>query len=665
MKQTPLLDFWQKPRDAGEPVAMLATTYALEPDFFEQNCLARFVEVSSVDEGSGSVEDIVARVELHELLRNARVTVLVDRSAPVQRTSLLWDLLSCKVDGGLLHAKVTVLLWERATRVIVGSANLTSAGYRRQVELGLAADLGPQCLLPQTTLAAIADELESYLSIVPGYDSRAEVFVRASRTLDLFRERIALQPVDRTSVRVAFAPTNDTESPLERMSSAWSGPQPIRATHLSPFWDSDDRAALIAVRKLLTGRPADERSQRVAVVLGPRGQCAFPQRLAEYVDSVQQLQQQDTEIRLLHAKCLLIESREWVAALVGSSNHTKAGFGLVRHSRHREMNVWLGAPRDSDEGEALLDLVRLGKEVPADADVVEPQDEDQNDLPALPACFGLCRLARNADGTQWALHLGIVATSDMPAAWKVGLNDRDPPFLTRSEWEASGSPATTVVAMQQDMLPMYALVGWDGLAAPWAVVADDRHCLPAGPELSSLRAQQLLDALAKGLSVAQILREMLERHEANASPKGGIDLNPLKRLEVEQSLLRKGRALAASLSAMQRRLERPVLTVDALRGRLASPLGPEFVAIKVAEGFEAGLQTRAEAVFTIAEIALVVGRVNWSDALGQIDRAEGLVLVGEVLGRLDTLRSRVGEPSADLASYAVRAIKEARECLSI
>ena len=62
MKPTPLLDFWQKPTGAGEPVAVIATTFALEPDFFERNCLARFLEVSSVDEDTGSVDDVVASV---------------------------------------------------------------------------------------------------------------------------------------------------------------------------------------------------------------------------------------------------------------------------------------------------------------------------------------------------------------------------------------------------------------------------------------------------------------------------------------------------------------------------------------------------------------------------------------------------------------------------
>ncbi|CBL45783.1 Hypothetical protein HDN1F_22000 [gamma proteobacterium HdN1] len=235
MKPSPLLDFWQKPDGAGESVAIFATTFALEPDFFEQNCLARFLEVSSVNEDTGSVDDIVASVELHELLQKTNVTVLADRSAPVQRTSLLWDLLSCKVDGALLHAKVAVLLWENATRVILGSMNLTSAGYRRQIELGLAADLGPDCLFSQDVLHGIQRELASYLELIPGYNVTSPVFARARETLEIFGRRIDDQRDAKSTVRVTFAPANAAEKPLERLSEVWVGGQPSIATHLSPF----------------------------------------------------------------------------------------------------------------------------------------------------------------------------------------------------------------------------------------------------------------------------------------------------------------------------------------------------------------------------------------------------------------------------------------------
>jgi hypothetical protein len=64
MKPSRLLDFWDKPEGAGAPVALLATTFALEPEFFERECLARFLAVSSVEEETGTIDDIVAKLEL-------------------------------------------------------------------------------------------------------------------------------------------------------------------------------------------------------------------------------------------------------------------------------------------------------------------------------------------------------------------------------------------------------------------------------------------------------------------------------------------------------------------------------------------------------------------------------------------------------------------------
>lgn len=663
MKPTPLLDMWQKPAGAGEPVAVLATTFALDPDFFERNCLARFLEVSSVDEDSGSVEDIVAGVELHELLQKTSVTVLADRSAPVQRTSLLWDLLSCRVDGGLLHAKVAVLLWENATRVILGSANLTAAGYRRQIELGLAADLGEGCLLPPDVLNALADELVSYQSLVPGYDAQAPVFVRAAHTLALLRERIDRQPQARGGPRVAFAPTNATAAPFDTLARAWAGAQPVKATHLSPFWDSDDGMALAATKKLLTGRPTSARKQRIAVVLDPRGRVAFPGALAKRVDSVQKLQPLDNEVRTLHAKCLLLESDNWVAALVGSSNHTKAGLGLSTR-RHREANLWLGAPKDSREGKALLQLIQLGEKVAADTPETSSIDEDEVDPPSLPACFGLCRVVQGEVDGSWRLILGISRSADMPPAWSIRLAVGGAPLLTRASWESSHAAETSVVLGRQP-LPMCVMIEWSEHRVPWAVVADDRQALPPLPAIAKLEARQLLEALAAGRSIARVVREALEQEEARAAKaRAGVDLNPLTRLEVQGSLLRKGRALAASLQAMQRRLDRPVATAEVLRSRLASPLGPDFVATKVVEAFEAGRQSRAEAIFTVAEIALTVGRVDWQRALAYVDRADGARLVADTIARLDALRQRIGEAPADLMSYAQRAISESRQCLT-
>ena len=324
MKPTPLLEMWQKPDGAGDPVAVLATTFTLDPDFFERNCLARFLALESINEGSGSAEDLVARLELEEGLRAPMVTVLADRSAHAERSSLRWDLLHCQVNTGLLHSKVAVLLWEHATRVIVGSANLTAAGYRHNIELAMAADLGPACLFPNQVLTAIADELGSYLDLVPGLAPDVPARRQASRILQQFRARISTQTASRTRVMVAHAPSNDRARPLAALPQVWNGPQPLEATQVSPFWDANDPTVLTAVSKLLTGRPAADRRHRVAVTIGPGGEISFPPERRTEVDQVVQLGPLDANIRPLHAKALVVQSSQWIAALIGSSNHTIA-----------------------------------------------------------------------------------------------------------------------------------------------------------------------------------------------------------------------------------------------------------------------------------------------------------------------------------------------------
>ena len=662
MKPTPLLDFWQKPDGAGDAVGVLATTFTLDPDFFERHCLARFLAVTSVDEGTGSAEDIVATLELEEGLRAPMVTVLADRSAQAERSTLRWDLLHCQVDTGLLHAKVAILLWENRTRVIVGSANLTPAGYRHNIELALAAELGPACIVRREVLRAIADELESYLDLVPGLTTAVPASQTARRLLRLFRQRLDEQPVVRTKLLMAFAPTNPTARPLDHFAGAWRGAKPLRAIHVSASWDSNDPAVLNTVGAMLTGHPRAERGHCIAVTIGPGGETSFPPgyRREGVIDDVRQLGPLDENIRPLHAKCLVIHSNQWVAALVGSSNHTRGGLGLGGPRRHREVNMWLGAPLNSKEGKALNGLVPCGTPVTLEAPYEESEDEDEaDDLAALPSFFHLCRLSKNDETWELTLSFG---GSDAPKIWRVSLPSHET-VIDNEKLQARGSPTSIVHSVEPEHLPMFLDVAWDDSQATWSVLADDRHDLPPGPGLADLTSSQLFEALATGRTLAQMVREKLER-DASARAGPGIVTDPLKRFDSRSTLLRRGRALANALAALERRVARPARTLDALEARLSGPLGPLFVASKVVAEFHEGSQPRPDTMFTLAEIALTVGRVPWGEALQYLDRTEGAKLVGETIDALDTLRAQLGSDPADLADYAERAIKEAKRCLA-
>ena len=42
-----MLDLWQPPEGAGDPVGCVATTYTFHPGLFDEQCLARFLEIES------------------------------------------------------------------------------------------------------------------------------------------------------------------------------------------------------------------------------------------------------------------------------------------------------------------------------------------------------------------------------------------------------------------------------------------------------------------------------------------------------------------------------------------------------------------------------------------------------------------------------------------
>ena len=42
-----MLELWRPPADAGEPIGCLATTYTFTPGLFDEQCLARFLEIGS------------------------------------------------------------------------------------------------------------------------------------------------------------------------------------------------------------------------------------------------------------------------------------------------------------------------------------------------------------------------------------------------------------------------------------------------------------------------------------------------------------------------------------------------------------------------------------------------------------------------------------------
>ncbi|QZT60289.1 hypothetical protein [Mycolicibacterium austroafricanum] len=661
-----LLDYWSPPDGAGQPVACLATTFTFESDFFTQDCLARFLSLSTSTSEGDKISSIAAILEEEDRLSEAQVSVLVDWSAPAEKRNLRWDLLPVSVPGGLLHAKVTVLLWERSARIILGSANLTSAGYRRQIELALAIDLDERCRVPRPVIDELAAELRHYVDLIPGRAGGPKG--RALATVDRLAARVEnldLPMTSRSELRLALATARPGISPIDRLDDVWRGVQPLRATMLSPFWDDAVPApAVEAVRRRLTGRPASHRWITFAVGVDPyTGSVKAPQSLAAQSGTdVATFDPQDSELRALHAKLLLVESDDWLAALIGSSNATAAGLGLHPHHGHHELNLWLGCPGRSKTAKHLRKLAQIGDEIDLDDDAQwEPSaDEDEPTTPVLPVGFARCAIAARPP-------LRVVLEFDaesLPTSWAV----RTPAgqeLLTADQWRADGLPQSKTVDLSDEALPSYLYVRWDingeFLEATWIVNVEDRAALPPPAELAELPVDALLAALAstRPLPVA-LEHELRRRQSVDDAPRRDI-LDPLRRFDDSGLLLQRARHLSLALWRLQERLSRPTTSIDALHWRLQGALGPLAIADGLVQAALEGEALPGEAHFLLAELALTVSSVDWPRVANGISAERVRRLVSQVLSSIEDRRNTL-PPATDTAldCYVRDALKKAR-----
>ena len=523
--------------------------------------------------------------------------------------------------GGVLHPKVAVLVWENAVRVIVASANLTAAGYRSQLECAVVLDFFEGGVLPVKLLTDVLDAVRSIVGRAagdprePGPKQRAlEGLQLASRRGEVFNLPDSLP----RKVQATIATADSARAVLEQLMRVWRGGPPRRATVLSPYFDTADgtSAAVLALTALLAERGrtdvtfvvAVEHLEARTIVRAPRSLLtSLPSRVHAELRGVAV---GEGEVRRLHAKVLLLDSDEWTAALVGSSNFTAAGLGLIRGAGNVEVNLAIGAPARSREAEALRALVPIGDLLDLDTAEWIPEPDDESGEHELPAGFLECLLK---PGTPPVLIVRL-DTKRLPERWSV--TTAEGATLVDSEmWVGEGRPPEIRAALAVGKTPFFVQVKWsDGAEehrAGWPVNVTEPGLLPPPDELRDLPVEALLRALASTRPLHEALATALRELRA-PSGGGANELDPLLRYSASGHLFQRTRRLSAALAGLQARLERPASNLDALVWRLEGPFGPKAVAEGLLRDVdESRGAIRGEASFLIAELALTLARVDW------------------------------------------------------
>lgn len=662
-----LLEHWLPPEGAGAPVACLATTYAFDADFFTQDCLSRFLQLDCLTGEGDRYDDIGALLEEEDRLTETQVTVLADRSCNPEGRNLRWDLLPVGVPGGLLHAKAAVLVWEHALRLLVGSANLTPAGYRSQVELMAAFDVADGSSVPKAFAGAFLDELEDLLVLAPADGDQPGPLGRAAGTLALARRRVeSLDLPDHGGrLRVALAPSRPGHGPLDALEQVWSGEKPRWATAVSPFWDKDSAPVAAAiVERLVTRAPRNDPPEVWFTVpvaqLGEECAAAVPRSIVDAVPArvdacIQGFPMLDDEPRLLHAKALVYESRSWIAAMIGSSNLTQAGLGLRPTQGHRELNVWFGCRYSAPEAKLLTALAVEGDAY--DVDEIDRWDEgsdaDETIHPAPPGIVGLLLVIASGNAR---LEVQVDARR-LPDQWALRLPD-GAMVTEQTAWEAAGRPDRYVVDLPAGPFPQAVTVDWTlagepGRAAFPVNVADPTQ-LPPTDELRDLPADVLLDVLASTRPVHRAIAHELRRLAARQrdSGPGEEQLDALKRFDSSALLLPRTRHVSEALWGLERRLARPASSLEALDWRLNGPVGPLALARRLVTDAASSRLLDGEARFVIAELALTVKRVDWGVVARSIGDDPVTDLVRRALSELTELADDLRDSSiASLDRY--------------
>jgi hypothetical protein len=178
----------------------------------------------------------------------------------------------------------------------------------------------------------------------------------------------------------------------------------------------------------------------------------------------------------------------------------------------------------------------------------------------------------------------------------------------------------------------------------------DMSVLPPPDELGSLSLSELIEILTSARPLHEVVLRILQRRERQEPPEETLEIDPHKKVDTSQFLLRRMRRVAQALEGMRERLQQPVSSLDALRWRLRGPIGPVALAKRLSTEDPEG------AAFMIAEVAATLRSVAWQP-LGTLRREAVSPEVTEITRSLQDLARQAPAPPS-LASYVAASFEE-------
>lgn len=332
----------------------LVTSFGIDFDAYENMMLSRF-------RGAGCRNNM--------LITDGRMLTqaLDGASALPHHAGRLYSVTGANAKG-VFHPKITLQVGRKAGRLIVGSANVTSAGLAGNLELAGVVECDAEAAGESRLVASAWQYLNGLLAKGdPAIQQQVHwMSVRAAwlRDTEPTEEVVALSD----GTRAGFFCTGRGTGIGQQFISAIGGEVVERLLVISPYWDND----LSGLNYIL-----DQTAAASCVVLVERGRNTFP---IEALEIGRPLSFVDFKAgdphRFVHAKVIIAQTATTDHVLYGSANCTFAALGnATSPGLNEEACLYRAMRRDeSTQVLALGDALEGGKIEPADLQGV-PQAE--------------------------------------------------------------------------------------------------------------------------------------------------------------------------------------------------------------------------------------------------------------------------------------------------
>ncbi len=690
-----LLDCWSPPQSGqgnsvkANPISFISTTFTFDAEFFEEECLTRFLAMETEKENDG-VAFLIEREEKLAGLNGGMV--LVDQNNCKGERSLRWDLVPCRVKNGIMHAKITILHWSDCIRLIIGSANLTHPGYCLNQEIFTSIDYNLDCDTDLKIIQNTLDFLQDLTNAFCGNTTKLRYRKIQTEIKNSLRKWNVISrefKKDELGVDTLFISPSQRNG-IARMREIWNSkfnPPPDSVLVTSPFFDTAETQQTPSkeILNILHKRSSVEVRYNVttsgALVMDNKTLVIAPEYLKKSYSANHHINFQEfaemglnedgkSVPRPLHQKSIRLAKDEMVLLMIGSSNFTSAALGLSKRINY-EANLVFYTSRDRNKnGYQFIEQLNPPLKVLEEDKIVfqsranKDEEPEESEYVNLPLCFEEAVVYKTQTGLQ--LHMKInVAASSVPQGFQINecsaghANNPGKLLLNEMQWNAMGKTEIVVIDYEADAYKDYLLVCWEGSIKPafWPVIVDSQIALPPVEQLRNLPLDALIYILSSNHPLHRILaiiEKAKKKQQQNQGDNAIIDAHKL--VDTTGFLLQRTRRVSNAMRILRERLEKPVYTEESLNWRLYGPIG----VISLRDAIVRESKTPEEKRFLLTELALEISRIQPQSSDLSLRASKIKDKIKEVLVKLsDEVNAEDGGENNDITKYSNNAFQKA------